>query len=89
MAFPILVSPGVQASLVLPTNFLGFENMWQVIYASGAALVVAGANLWGVHMIREALLVAPVSNVSNYGLLAFIHSKRTATACQGDGDEQA
>lgn len=53
MAFPILVSPEVQTPLMLSANFLGFENMWQVMYAGGAALVVVGANLYGIQMIMD------------------------------------
>lgn len=58
MAFPILVSPGVEASLALPTSVLGFENLWQMTYASGAALVVVGANLCGIRLIMDKGSVA-------------------------------
>lgn len=59
MAFPILVSPGVSVFLMLPVGFLGIENLWQLMYLGGAALVVVGTNCCGIHILKSALLVAP------------------------------
>ena len=65
MASPILVTPGVSSSLMLPVRYLGIENLWQLMYIGGAVLIVIGSNYCGIHLIKSALSAVPTLPVGN------------------------